>query len=197
MPLQPNGAGYQEQRLAQAQRAAQVEQVFPVERNVLGLDVQAHLTATAEIVAEYIRRYTEGIGSHRVATHAFVSQPQLEQPRPGAIDAFVKTCQRWRLSDDQQIVLLGYASNPLLAAEFLSGRYLNLPRDVRDRVGYVVGISIGLGAVYNELLEAELAWLNRPHPKLRNQTPLAHMLQGQMVGLMRVNALVAEERALR
>jgi hypothetical protein len=210
MPLQPNGAGIQAEARAQALGAAQqaqalgtaqAEQVFPLESSALP---QQFPTAHADIMkmkesilTSYASAYARALEPLTVGWHGVVRQPQLEQPRPGAIDAFVKTCQRWGLADDAQFVLLGYASNPYLAVEFLAGRYLNLPQDVRDRTGYVVGISIGLGAVYNELLEAELAWLNRPHPKLRNQTPLAHMLQGQMLTLIRVQALVAEEQALR
>jgi hypothetical protein len=44
--------------------------------------------------------------------------PRAMQARPlrrGAIDAFVKTCQWWLLSEDEQIVLLGCGANPLLA----------------------------------------------------------------------------------
>jgi hypothetical protein len=122
---------------------------------------------------------------------------QIRPIRGGLIDAFVKTCQRWRLTEGEQNVLLGYGANTALAAEILAGRYLNLPQDVKDRVGYVVGISVGLGALFNEGIRAELDWLNRPHPKLRNQPPLAAMLQGRMAQLIAVSALVDEERALR
>jgi len=126
-----------------------------------------------------------------------IPEVQIRPMRRGLIDAFVKTCQRWRLTVGEQNVLLGYGGNTVLAAEILAGRYLNLPQDVRDRVGYVVGVSIGLGALFNESIRAELDWLNRPHPKLRNQPPLAVMLQGRMSQLIAVSALVDEERALR
>jgi hypothetical protein len=126
-----------------------------------------------------------------------ILEVQIRPMRRGLIDAFVKTCQRWRLTEGEQNVLLGYGANTVLAAEILAGRYLNLPQDVRDRVGYVVGISVGLGALFNEGIRAELDWLNRPHPKLRNQPPLAAMLQGRMAQLIAVLALVDEERALR
>src|SRR5262245_21329814 len=124
-------------------------------------------------------------------------QVQIRPMRRGLVDAFMNTCQRWRLTEDEQSVLLGYGGNQAIAADILAGRYLNLPQDVRDRVGYVVGISIGLGALFNEVIGAELDWLNRPHPKLHNQSPLAVMLQGRMSQLIAVSALVNEERALR
>jgi hypothetical protein len=124
----------------------------------------------------------------------------LAQPRPlprGLMEAFVNTCQRWRLSEHSQAVLLGYGTSPVLASEFLSGRFLNLPQDARDRAAYIVGISVGLGALFNEVVQAELGWLNRPHPALRDQSPLPFMLQGQMSNVITVSALVAEEQGLR
>jgi Protein of unknown function (DUF2384) len=131
---------------------------------------------------------------------------QVTLDRPGAeptlaphglIDAFVKTCQRWRLNEREQSVLLGYGTNPPLAREMTSGRYRDLPQDVRDRVAYIVGISLGLGTVFDEAVRAELDWLHRPHPKLANRTPLSEMLMGHMKQLITVSDLVAEERALR
>ena len=123
------------------------------------------------------------------------ARPRLA-PR-GVMEAFVKTCQRWRLNEHEQTVLLGYGTNPSLAHEMMSGRYVDLPQDVRDRVGYIVGISVGLGAVFGEAVQAELDWLHRPHPKLANRAPLSVMLQGHMAQLIVVSELVAEERALR
>jgi hypothetical protein len=113
------------------------------------------------------------------------------------MEAFVKTCQRWRLNEHEQTVLLGYGTNPSLAREIMSGRYVDLPQDVRDRVGYIIGISVGLGAVFDEAVQAELDWLHRPHPKLANRAPLSVMLMGRMAQLITVSDLVAEERALR
>jgi len=124
-----------------------------------------------------------------------VAEPTLAPH--GLIEAFVKTCQRWRLNEGEQSVLLGYGTNPPLAREMVSGRYRDLPQDVRDRVGYIVGISVGLGAVFDEAVQAELDWLHRPHPKLTDRAPLSLMLMGHMAQLITVSDLVAEERALR
>jgi hypothetical protein len=122
---------------------------------------------------------------------------QVRQARPkGAIDAFVKICERWRLLPHDQIVLLGYKTSLSVGLFVLLGPSLGLSQDVKDRTGYVVGISIGLGAIFDESLEAELDWLNTPHPKLANETPLSHMLHGRMINLITVASLVADERGL-
>src|SRR6267143_1498920 len=63
--------------------------------------------------------------------------------RKGAIDGFVRTCERWRLSQPEQIILLGYAGNELAGLPVLAGR-VRPSQDVIDRVGYALGISIGL-----------------------------------------------------
>lgn len=116
--------------------------------------------------------------------------------RSGIVDAFIKTCQRWGLNEDQQVILLGYFGNEFFARRILEGGWLRVPQDVRDRIGYVLGISVGLGALYNENAQAEVTWLGRNHPKLDGVSPLALMLQGRMVALMTVAHLVAEEREL-
>ena len=130
----------------------------------------------------------------------FFPQPapamQVAPARQGLIDAFVNTCQRWRLNESSQLILLGYSGNETLGLEILHGNYLRPPQDARDRAGYVLGISLGLGAIFNEVLEAELAWLNTPHPALASRTPLSFMLLGKMANVMSVAALVAKERGL-
>jgi hypothetical protein len=119
------------------------------------------------------------------------------EPRPkGIIDAFVKTCQRWQLSEQQQLILLGYGGNEFFGGQILRGLWFKTLQDVKDRTGYVLGISLGLGSIFNEVVEAELAWLNAPHKKLGGRTPMAVMLEGRMKDLMTVSALVADERAL-
>jgi hypothetical protein len=114
----------------------------------------------------------------------------------GVMDGFIKTTQRWGLTDRQKLILLGYGDNEFLGPQLLNGRWLRPPQDVIDRVGYVVGISLGLGAIFNELLEAELRWLNTGNDKLNGKTPLEHMLGGRMNALITVSRLVEEERAL-
>lgn len=121
---------------------------------------------------------------------------QAPTPRPGVIDAFVKTCQRWGLSDKQQIILLGYAGNEFFGSELLKGRWLRPSQDVKDRAGYILGISVGLGALFDESVEAEVTWLNTAHPKLRGSKPFELMLGGHMAALMTVAQVVAEEREL-
>src|SRR5437879_6406375 len=70
----------------------------------------------------------------------FVQEPL--QPR-GVMDGFVKTCQRWGLSRKEQLILLGYGGDgEFLGRQLLNGRWLVPSQDVKDRAGYILGISI-------------------------------------------------------
>lgn len=115
--------------------------------------------------------------------------------RRGAVEGFVRTCERWKLSHSEQVVLLGYRGDDLAAQPVLTGR-TRASQDIRDRTGYVLSISIGLAALYNDSIDAEINWLKRPHEALSGASPLNVMLDGKMLSLIRVHALVMMERGL-
>ncbi|MBR1235619.1 DUF2384 domain-containing protein [Bradyrhizobium sp. AUGA SZCCT0182] len=123
--------------------------------------------------------------------------PPIANPRVrrGAIEGFVRTCERWRLDSRKQVILLGYPGNELAAQPILMGR-VRPSQDALDRTGYVLSISIGLSAIYNDSVGAELDWLSRPHSALGQVAPLDFMLDGRMPSMMRVNDLVSTERGL-
>ena len=114
----------------------------------------------------------------------------------GAIDAFVKTCQRWHLSPEQQIILLGYNGSEFFGQQLLEGRLIAPSQDVRERAGYILAISIGLGSLFDNSERAELAWLNAPRDALNGNSALAYMLEGRMANLMHVTTMVARERGM-
>jgi hypothetical protein len=117
------------------------------------------------------------------------------QPGPGMFDAFVKTCQRWRLEQPEQATLLGYKSHEFLGQLLLRGYVPPRTQDVRDRIGYVMAITLGLGALFDENVDAEIGWLQTEHPFLK-EPPLAFMLRGRMKHLITVADIVRAERAL-
>lgn len=115
--------------------------------------------------------------------------------RRGAVEGFVRTCERWELSAAEQVVLLGYGGDDLAAQPVLMGR-TRASQDIRDRTGYVLSISIGLAALYNDSIDAETNWLKRPHRALGGVSPLNFMLDGRMLSMIRVHDLVMIERGL-
>jgi len=112
------------------------------------------------------------------------------------MDVFVNTCQRWKLSNQETLILLGYGDSPLLGSQILDSRMLATPQDARDRAAHVLAISLGLGALFKENADAERKWLNLPHSKLNAKTPLAFMLEGRMVNIFTVLGLVEQERGV-
>jgi hypothetical protein len=143
------------------------------------------------------QRLYRGLGSGLGPNVEFAA-PQVQSAllTRGYLDAFVKTCQRWHLSLEQQIVLLGFKGSEFLGRQLLTGRVLAPSQDAKDRTGYVLAISIGLGALFDEAEAAELAWLSVPRPALGGRSALEFMLQGRMSDVMKVAELVACERGL-
>lgn len=169
MPLQPNGSGLAESAFA-------------------------YLNAPAPQRVQHI----EGFGIAGLASGPSFDVPpkQTASAKSGTIDAFVKTCQRWHLSPQEQITLLGYSGSEFFGEQLLEGRLLAPPQDVRERAGYILAISVGLGSLFDESERAELVWLNTPRDALNGRTPLAYMLEGRMANLMYVATMVARERGM-
>jgi hypothetical protein len=119
---------------------------------------------------------------------------RVSVPR-GMFDAFFNTCQRWQLEQQAQLRLLGFSQHDFFGSQLLLGHVPARSQDVKDRVGYVLAISLGLGTIFNEAVAPELDWLSRVHPKL-GESPLEHILRGRMVHLLAVVRLVEAERNL-
>jgi hypothetical protein len=136
-----------------------------------------------------------GLDSNRVLRpNLWKETNENVKARKGAIDGFVKTCERWRLIQSDQIILLGYSGNELAGLPVLMGR-VRPSQDVLDRTGYVLSISIGLSALFNNSIPSEVDWLTKAHSSL-NATPMQTMLSGKMLDMIRVANLVSHERAL-
>jgi hypothetical protein len=127
---------------------------------------------------------------------ADVAPKQTAPGKVGIIDAFIKICQRWHLSPQQQITLLGYNGSEFFGQQLLEGRLVAPPQDARERTGYILAISVGLGSLFDDSERAELAWLNSPREALNGSSPLAYMLEGRMANLMYVATMVAHERGM-
>jgi hypothetical protein len=130
-----------------------------------------------------------------------VTPPSLPPTQPamtgrGIVGAFVKICQRWHLSPNEQVVLLGYRGSEFLGRQILEGNILTPSQDVRDRATYILTISVGLGALFDDAQGAELAWLDAPRDDLNARSPLAYMLEGRMANVIEVAMMVNRERGM-
>lgn len=126
-----------------------------------------------------------------------LAQRTAEDYKPqGILNAFKKTCQRWCLDNDGQGVLLGDPYGVFLGKQSLAGHVRFVSRDMKDRVGYIVAISLGLGILFDENSELEKKWLKHPRQNLQGKSPLDCMLEGSMKNLITVNDIVERERGL-
>ena len=109
---------------------------------------------------------------------------------------FVNTCKRWHLDERQQLILLGYSGCSIIDGELLAGRTTELSRDVEDRAGYVIGIGLGLSAMFGNQREAEMSWLNLRRNVLDSKTAIEYMLEGSMLNLIAVSEMIRRERGI-
>lgn len=123
-------------------------------------------------------------------THKFVSKQNA------IIKVFVNTCKRWHLDEQQQLTLLGYSGYSTINAELLAGRTTELSRDVEDRAGFVIGIGLGLSAIFGNQREAEMSWLNLRRNVLDGKTAIEYMLEGSMLNLIAVSEMIRRERGI-
>lgn len=159
--------------------------------NVPGVSIQRirGLQAYIPVESEEVRK---PIGPSQTISQRTAEPNRLQ----GVLNAFEKTCQRWNLDEDEQKILLGDQLG-ISSGRQLFVRYRKVvSRDMKDRVGYVVAISLGLGILFDENSELERRWLNRSLEKLQGKSPLAYMLEGGMKNLITVNDIVEKERGL-
>lgn len=104
--------------------------------------------------------------------------------------------ERWQLDAETQTNLLGLSpSSRKLLPRYRRGEAA-LPggRDVRDRVGYLLGIHKGLRLLFphNEVLRFH--WVHRRNTVLDGRTPLEVMTGEGLIGIARVARLVDFQR---
>ena len=141
-------------------------------------------------VSQFPDNYARGAERVLVRNHNEVARPR------GIIEAFVNTCQRWKLEEDQKLVLLGLNGTDSFGKLLLRGLARLQSRDQESRIRYVLLISLGLEILFNNDIDAEIAWLTHPRTDLGDASPLDHMLKGDIIQLMTVSEIVKRERGL-
>ncbi len=79
----------------------------------------------------------------------------------------------------------------------LSGQVPPMTGDLKDRMALVIGISIGLGELFDDNKDGELQWLNSARSNLGGVSPLEHMLKGDLLNIRDVIDLVDNARGLK
>ena len=124
----------------------------------------------------------------------FSQTKNLPNSPRGIVEGFIKTCQRWNLNSEQQKTLLGYSPSDPYDDLVLCVAPIFMTQDFKDRIGYVIGISIGLQILFRGNREAEINWLVCKRKSLGDLAPIVYMLKGHMIDIIEISHLVDRER---
>lgn len=112
-------------------------------------------------------------------------------PDPGPLAAFFALADVWKLSTDQQIVLLGSPARSTYFKWKKDGGALSV--DQEDRVSHLLSIFKALQVLFPEPARAD-AWLTRPHRFFGGRSALDVMLGGKLEDIVRVRDFVDAQR---
>ncbi len=115
----------------------------------------------------------------------------------GLAEGYKNVCERWSLDALGMTKLLHLEEESGLCDLILSGQVPPMTGDLKDRMALVIGISIGLGELFNDNKDGELQWLNSTRSDLGGNSPLEFMLQGALLNIRDVVDLVDDARGLK
>ncbi len=118
-----------------------------------------------------------------------------QEPK-GLAEGYKSICERWSLDILGMAKLLHLEEEIGLCDLVLSGQVPPMTGDLKDRMAMVIGISIGLGELFDDAKDAELQWLTTKRSELGGFSPLEHMLKGDLLNLRDVVDLVDNARGL-
>ena len=119
------------------------------------------------------------------------------QKLTGLAEGYKNVCERWSLDAIGMTKLLHLEEEIGLCNLILSGQVPPMTGDLKDRMALVVGISIGLGELFDDDKDAELQWLTSKRSELASVSPLEHMLKGDLLNIRDVVDLVDNARGLK
>lgn len=104
-------------------------------------------------------------------------------PGPAAFRAFLRLAELWRLSTDEQLVLLGSPARSTYFKWKKEGA-AHLSADTLERLSYLLGIFKALQILFPDPARAD-AWLRRPNeaPLFGGGTALERLLAGHVSDL--------------
>ena len=119
------------------------------------------------------------------------------QKPTGLAEGYKNVCERWSLDDLGMAKLLHLEEEFGLCDLILSGQARPMTGDLKDRMALVIGISIGLGELFDDDKDGEFQWLNSTRSDLSGVSPLEHMLKGDLLNIRDVIDLVDNARGLK
>lgn len=117
---------------------------------------------------------------------------EREETKP-LVNAFANIADKWQLSTDDQLALLGHPARSTYFKWKKEGGVL--PRDTQDRISYIFGIYKALHIIFSDD-EAADTWLKRPNtaPVFGGRSALDVMTNGSLVDLYKVRRYLDAQR---
>lgn len=113
-----------------------------------------------------------------------------------ALRAFFALSDKWHLTRDQSLTLLGRPS----ASTYHNWKKLkaaSLSHDTLERISYLLGIHKALRIMFSRNTESVYAWIKKPnnHPLFAGRSALDKMLSGSITDLYIVRQYLDSQRA--
>ena len=111
-----------------------------------------------------------------------------------ALRTFFRIAERWSLSVDEQMTLLGLSARSTFF-KWKKSPNVMLPRDTLERISYIVGIYKALQILLPDDRAAD-EWVKRPNtaPLFGGRSALDRMMSGQVADLFLVRQYLDAER---
>lgn len=106
-------------------------------------------------------------------------------------EVFLALAERWGLSVDQQLTLLGSPARSSYFKWKKDGG--QIPDDATERVSNLLGTYKALEILFPDAKHAE-AWISRPNRFFNGRTALEVMLDGRLADILKVRAYVDAQR---
>lgn len=110
---------------------------------------------------------------------------------PAELEAFFSMAERWGLSADQQITLLGSPGRSTFFKWKKEGG--TLPKDTRERISHLLAMWKALRILFTQDERGE-EWLTRPNSYFDDRTALDVMLQGGVADIILVRQYLDAQR---
>jgi hypothetical protein len=110
---------------------------------------------------------------------------------PAELEAFFGMAERWRLSTDDQILLLGSPGRSTFFKWKKDGG--TLPADTRERLSHLLSIWKALRILFTEDARGE-EWVRAPNRYFDGASALDVMLEGSVASLYRVRRYLDAQR---
>ena len=128
------------------------------------------------------------------ATHRPAAPTAANDLSGPALRAFFRIAAAWKLTARQERVLLGGPPESTFF-KWKKAQQGNLPRDVLERISYILGIYKSLQILFPDTTRAD-EWISRPNsaPLFQGQSALQRMLSGNVGDLFVVRQYLDAQR---